>query len=73
MSKHHSSHHKAIPAPRPVVDQPPAEDDSLSLKSVATEVFRWVRAGIDLAEESPSFALSIVDDLQQAWRDSAKP
>ena len=50
----------------------PTAEDELSFKSCCTELFRWVRAGIELAEESPSFVKSLADDLCQAWEDSAK-
>ena len=46
--------------------------DEITFKSCATEVFRWMRAGIELVEESPSFVKQVSDDLVQAWHDSAK-
>ena len=49
-----------------------ANEDSLTLKSCATELFRWVRGGVELIEQSPAFIKSVSDDLAQAWHDSAK-
>lgn len=47
-------------------------DDGMTLKSCATEFFCWVRAGIELIEESPAFIQRIGNDLQEAWHDSGK-
>jgi hypothetical protein len=46
--------------------------DELSLRSCATEVFRWVRSAVDLVEQTPAYVQSVAHDLEQAWRDSAK-
>lgn len=47
-------------------------DDDFTLKSCATEVFRWVRAAGELLEASPVLAQQVAEDLVQAWHDSAK-
>ncbi len=52
---------------------PPVTDEDLSLRSCATEVFRWVRAAGSAIEQAPALIQSVVRDLEQAWRDSAKP
>jgi hypothetical protein len=56
----------------PEVIDPKAEDDDLSLRSCATEFFRWVRAGADVISETPAFVQRVSNDLVQAWHDSAK-
>ncbi len=48
------------------------QEDSLTLKSCATELFRWVRSGVEFIEESPAYLKTVSDDLVQAWHDSAK-
>jgi hypothetical protein len=55
--------------PVPVTD---STDNDFTLKSCATEVFRWVRAAGELIEASPMYAKQVADDLAQAWHDSAK-
>lgn len=55
--------------PNPLID---VVDEELTLKSCATEFFRWVRAAGELVEQSPAFLQSVAHDLEQAWRDSAK-
>ena len=50
----------------------PVNNDEISFKSCTTEVFRWVRAGIELVEEMPDIVKGLADDVEQAWRDSAK-
>lgn len=47
-------------------------ENEVTLQSCATEFFRWVRKGIDLAEETPDFLKSCADDLGKAWDESAK-
>jgi hypothetical protein len=49
-----------------------SSDEDFTLKSCATEVFRWVRAAGEFVEASPTFAKQVADDLTQAWHDSAK-
>ena len=53
----------------PLID---AVDDELTLRSCATQLFKWVRAAGELIEQSPAFLQSVAHDLEQAWRDSAK-
>lgn len=50
----------------------PPTDGDLTLRSCATEVFRWVRSAASAIERSPALIQSVVHDLEQAWRDSAK-
>ncbi len=47
-------------------------EDDITFKSCATELFRWVRAGVDFIEAVPSRAPELAADVQQAWHDSAK-
>ena len=51
----------------------PVTTDEVTFRSCTTEVFRWVRKGIDLVEQTPGFIRSCADDVQKAWEDSAKP
>ena len=46
--------------------------NDLTFRACATEVFRWIRSGVELIEETPAIAQSVLSDLEQAWRDSAK-
>lgn len=48
------------------------ESDELTFKACATEVFRWIRSGIDVLEETPAMVAGLASDIEQAWRDSAK-
>ncbi len=48
------------------------ENDELTFRGCATEVFRWIRSGIDVLEEAPAKVADLVSDIEQAWRDSAK-
>lgn len=48
------------------------QSDELTFKSCATEVFRWVRSGIGLLEETPTMVVGLAADIEQAWKDSAK-
>jgi len=50
----------------------PLDDNEINFKSCTTEVFRWVRKGIELAEELPDTVKGLADDVGQAWKDSAK-
>ena len=50
----------------------PIANDEITFKSCTTKVFRWVRNGIELAEEMPAFVKGLADDVAQAWKDSAK-
>lgn len=51
---------------------PVPTDDGITFKACATELFRWVRAGVDFIEAVPSQAIELAADVQQAWHDSAK-
>ena len=61
--------HKLIRQP---VAVPVATDDEITFKSCCTEVFAWVRKGIDLVEQSPGFLQSCAEDVAAAWEDSAE-
>ena len=50
----------------------PIGNDVVTFRSCTTAVFRWVRAGIELAEEMPDIVKGLADDVGQAWKDSAK-
>ena len=50
----------------------PIGNDAVTFKSCTTAVFRWVRKGIELAEDAPALLKSLSDDVGQAWKDSAK-
>ena len=59
--------------PRQPVAVPVVVDaDEVTFKSCCTEVFTWVRKGIDLAEQTPAFLQSCAEDIGKAWEDSAK-
>ena len=55
-------------APVPVKD----DDDEITLKSCATEFFRWVRKGVEVVEETPEYLKSCAEDVQKAWDESGK-
>lgn len=46
--------------------------DEMTFKSCCTQLFRWVRNGIAIAEDSPSKIKGLADDIKTAWRESAK-
>jgi hypothetical protein len=50
----------------------PVATDEITFRSCCTEVFRWVRKSIDIAEQSPGFLQSCAEDVAAAWEDSAK-
>ena len=50
----------------------PIGNDAVTFRSCTTAVFRWVRKGIELAEDAPALMKSLSDDVGQAWKDSAK-
>ena len=50
----------------------PIGNDAVTFRSCTTAVFRWVRNGIELAEEMPVIVKGLADDVGQAWKDSAK-
>ena len=50
----------------------PVGTDEVTFRSCTTAVFRWVRKGIELAEEMPVIVKGLADDVGQAWKDSAK-
>ena len=60
--------HKLPHQPVPVI----VSDDEVTFKSCCTEVFRWLRKGIEVAEQTPEFIKSCADDVANAWDDSAK-
>ncbi len=60
--------HKLPRQPVPVV----VNADETTFKSCTTEVFRWVRSGIALVEQTPDIIKGLADDVGQAWKDSAK-
>jgi len=62
------SEHKLARKPVPVV----VADDETTFRSCMTEMFRWVRKGVEIAEQTPEFLKSCADDVGQAWEDSAK-
>ena len=60
--------HKLIRQPVAV----PVVTDETTFRSCMTEIFEWVRKGIDLVEQSPGFLQSCAEDVAAAWEDSAK-
>ena len=46
--------------------------DETTFRSCMTEMFRWVRKGVEIAEQTPEFIKSCAEDVSQAWEDSAK-
>ena len=50
----------------------PVATDEVTFKSCCTELFRWVRKGVDIAEQTPEFLQSCAEDVARAWEDSAK-
>jgi len=51
----------------------PVSNDEITFRSCTTGFFRYVRKGIELAEELPDIVKGLADDVGQAWKDSAKP
>jgi hypothetical protein len=60
--------HKLPRQPIPVT----TPTDEVTFKSCCTEVFRWVRKSIEIAEKTPEFIKSCAEDVAEAWDDSAK-
>jgi hypothetical protein len=56
---------------RQPVAVPAVVNDEVTFKSCCTEVFRWVRKGIDIAEQTPEFIKSCAETWQ-GLEDSAK-
>ena len=62
------SEHKLVRTPVPVA----VNADETTFRSCMTEMFRWVRKGVEIAEQTPEFIKSCADDVSKAWDDSAK-
>ncbi len=46
--------------------------DDTTFRSCMTTFFKYVRKGVEVAEQTPDFLKACADDVGKAWNDSAK-